>query len=239
MRQAHILLIEGRALGDSSLARPLRKEGLQVTVVHTATAAQAACRQQMPDLIIYDAARTRSNGARTCRRLRRQENAAPLIHCRSQGEPEPTDADADIYLIQPFTPRKLLNRIRALLPADPHREEIVRLGHVIFYRHKRSVYTAWQGEQRLTPKLTHLLEEFLRHPGEILDRKWLMETIWKTSYIGDTRTLDVHIRWIRELIEANPADPQILTTVRTVGYVLTPPHLPPPPADAAPNNNQA
>lgn len=236
MRQAHILLIEGRNLGDSSLSLPLQKEGLLVTVAHTATAAQVVCRQQMPNLIIYDAITTRSNGARTCRRLRRQENAAPIIHCRPQGEPEPTDADADIYLAQPFTPRKLLNRIRALLPADPHREEIIRQGHIIFYRHKRSLSTAGQGEQRLTPKMAHLLEEFLRHPGEILDRKWLMETVWKTSYIGDTRTLDVHIRWIRELIEINPADPQILTTVRTVGYVYTPLHLPPPAADASPNN---
>ena len=91
----------------------------------------------------------RSNGARTCRRLRRQENAAPIIHCRPQGEAEPTDADADIYLVQPFTSRKLLNRIRALLPADPHREEIIRLGHIILYRHKRSLYIAGQGEQRL------------------------------------------------------------------------------------------
>ena len=211
-------------------------EGLQVTAAHTSTVALAVCRQQMPNLIIYDSATMRSNGARTCRRLRRQENAAPIIHCRPQGEAEPTDADADIYLVQPFTSRKLLNRIRALLPADPHREEIIRLGHIILYRHKRSLYIAGQGEQRLTPKLALLLEEFLRHPGEILDRKWLMETVWMTSYIGDTRTLDVHIRWIRELIEADPATPQILTTVRTVGYVYTPVHLPPLSAATSPNH---
>ena len=236
MRQAHILLIEGRSAGDSSLAASLGKEGLQVTVAHTSTAAQAFCRQQMPDLIIYDGATMRSSGARTCRRLRRQQNAPPLIHCRPQTEAEPTAADADIYLTQPFTSRKLLNRVRALLPADPHREEIIRLGHIILFRYKRSLYTAGQGEQRLTPKLTHLLEEFLRHPGKTLDRRWLMETVWKTSYIGDTRTLDVHIRWIRELIEVNPANPQILTTVRTVGYVLTPAHLLPPSAGVTPED---
>ncbi len=77
------------------------------------------------------------------------------------------------------------------------------------------------GERRLTPKLANLLEAFLLHPNEVVDRNWLMRTIWKTNYYGDTRTLDVHIRWIREVIEANPARPRILKTVRGMGYIFS------------------
>ena len=72
----------------------------------------------------------------------------------------------------------------------------------------------------MTPKLAHLLEEFLRHPNQILGRHTLMENVWKTSYFGDTRTLDVHIRWIREIIEVDPAKPLLLRTIRGVGYIF-------------------
>ena len=222
MRQAHVLLIEGRRAGENSLALSLRKVGLQVTVCHTSTAALHVFPNDAPNLIIYDAVTMRSNGARTCRRLCRKWETVPIIHCRLNGEAEPTDAEADVYLEQPYTSRKLLNRIRALLPVDPQREEIVRVGPFTLYRHKRSINIAGQGEQRLTPKLAHLIEAFLRHPAEVLDRRTLMATVWKTDYIGDTRTLDVHIRWVRELIETDPAAPQLLTTVRGVGYVFNP-----------------
>ena len=72
----------------------------------------------------------------------------------------------------------------------------------------------------MTPKLVQLVETFFRHPDETLDRKMLMERVWNTSYLGDTRTLDVHVRWIRRAIEANPSKPRYLKTVRGVGYRL-------------------
>ena len=77
-----------------------------------------------------------------------------------------------------------------------------------------------QGEQRLTPKLAALLEEFLRHAGVLVTRRQFMHDVWHTDYIGDTRTLDVHIRWVRELIEEDPSDPRLLKTVRGQGFVL-------------------
>jgi DNA-binding response OmpR family regulator len=108
-----------------------------------------------------------------------------------------------------------------VLPADDMKDEIVRAGHLTFFPSKRSVEIVGTGERRLTPKLACLLEEFLRHPNEILDRNRLMQTVWKTSYFGDTRTLDVHIRWIREVIEENPARPRLLKTVRGMGYIFS------------------
>ena len=162
----------------------------------------------------------RSSGARSCLRLRRALPETPIIHTRLMGEPEDHSAEADVYLEHPFTARKLLNRIRALLPADGHQDEVVRYGELIVYVSKPSVEVAGRGEKRLTPKLMQLLQEFLRHPNETVTRRQLMQNVWKTDYVGDTRTLDVHIRWIRELIEVNPASPQLLRTIRGQGYVL-------------------
>lgn len=222
MERAHILIIEGQRAGENSLAPSVRKVGFRVTVSHTAKQALELCVQESPDLIIFDAVSMRSNGLRTCHRLRRKSEDVPIIHCRAAGEPEPSVWLADVRLVQPFSGRKLLNRVRALLPADPEREEIVRLGDLIYYRNKRSVYLARYGERRLTPKLADLLEQFLRHPDVVLNRRHLMEVVWNTSYVGDTRTLDVHIRWLRELIENDPASPRLVRTVRGVGYVFRP-----------------
>jgi DNA-binding response OmpR family regulator len=82
-------------------------------------------------------------------------------------------------------------------------------------------------ETSLTPKLVLLVETFFRHPGETLDRALLMERVWDTSYLGDTRTLDVHVRWIRRAIEENPGTPRYLKTVRGVGYRLDVPSATP------------
>jgi DNA-binding response OmpR family regulator len=181
--------------------------------------------QRKPDLVVFNAASMRSNGTRTCRRIRRALTGTPIIHVRKQGELEEREAEADIYLEHPFTPRKLLNRIRTLLPADEVTEEVVRYGDVKFYPAKPSVDVADRGEQRLTPKLAELLQEFLRHPNQVVSRVQLMQNVWKTDYIGDTRTLDVHIRWVRELVELDPGDPMLLRTVRGEGYIFVPPML--------------
>jgi two-component system phosphate regulon response regulator PhoB len=115
--------------------------------------------------------------------------------------------------------------VRALLPADEVNGEVVYCGNITLYLSKPSVVVAGQSERRLTPKLSRLLEEFIRQPGEIISRRQLMQNVWKTDYIGDTRTLDVHIRWMREIIETDPAEPKLLKTVRGKGYIFYP--LPP------------
>ena len=222
MQKAVILLVEGKSTGNGSLTPALKKSGYDFEVVHTGAAAFSwiESSNDKPDLIVFDALSMRSNGVRICRRIRRLLGDMPIIHCRSAGDSTEPDAEADIYLIHPFTPRKLLNRIRALLPADASTEEIVRMGEITIFRSKRSVDVAGRGEQRLTPKLLQLLEEFLRHPEELISRRQLMQNVWDTDYVGDTRTLDVHIRWVRECIEDNPAKPCLLKTIRGKGYIL-------------------
>ena len=216
---AVILLIEGTP-NHNSFAPALEKVGYQLESFHTGVNALNWAVNNVPDIIVFDAASMRSSGTRSCRRLRRALEDVPIIHCRAQGEKEDASAEADVYLVQPFTPRKLLNRIRALLPADGMAEEVIRCGCITLYREKRSVEVNGQGEQALTPKQAQLLEEFVRYPNQVVSRRQLMQNVWKTDYIGDTRTLDVHVRWVREIIEMDPAKPRLLRTVRGKGYIF-------------------
>lgn len=218
MNDALVLLIQGQGVGVTSLEPALHKEGFAVSIVHTGLKALQFLDGRHPDVIIFDSSSMRSNGLRNCRRLRRRLPQTPIIHIRPQGVEEDRTAGADVYLVHPFTPRKLINRIYALLPADEAAGETLRAGPIRLYLSKRSVEIVGKGEHRLTPKLLKLLEQFITHPNETLSRGRLMETVWETAYLGDTRTLDVHIRWIRELIEDNPAHPTRLVTVRGEGY---------------------
>lgn len=220
MLQIVVLLVEGNRASENSVAHALEKAGFCVVLVPTGKAALAEVKTNKPNLVIFNASMMRSNGARSCRRLRHSIGTIPIIHIRTEGWPEEQEAEADVYLERPFTPRKLFNRIKALLPPDYGKEEIVRCGDLTYYRTKRSVEVVGKGESRLTPKLALLLEEFVRHPNEIITRRQLMQNVWQTDYVGDTRTLDVHIRWIRELIEQDPAYPRRLQTVRGRGYIF-------------------
>lgn len=218
MREFVVLIVEGWRADSHSVVPALEKVSCTQHVFHTGKGALAAVKSINPDLIIFNASTMRSSGTRSCRSLRRATVDVPIIHIRAEKEPEQASAEADVYLERPFTARKLLNRVKVLLPVDYSREEVIRCGGITFYRTKRSVDVVDKGESRLTPKLARLLEEFVRHPNEIVSRRQLMQNVWKTDYIGDTRTLDVHIRWIREAIEQDPANPQLLHTVRGEGY---------------------
>jgi DNA-binding response OmpR family regulator len=144
----------------------------------------------------------------------------PIIHARAAGTERDNTAEADVYLERPFSPRKLLNRVRALLPSDGNTEEIIRYGYLTFFRNKQSVDVAGRGEYSLTPKLAALLEIFIRHCDELVSREKLMLDIWDTTFLDDTRTLDVHVSWIRQRIELKPGAPTILRTVRGKGYIF-------------------
>ena len=118
-------------------------------------------------------------------------------------------------LRMPFTPRKVTNRIRKM--SSCHLGNIITAGDLSLNLDKRCVYRCGN-MHRLTPRQAKLLEVFMRHAGKTLTRRFLMETVWETDYMGDTRTLDVHVRWIRERIEEEPSSPLYLRTVRGIGY---------------------
>jgi DNA-binding response OmpR family regulator len=216
-----LLLVESKTAGSKSLERGLSRADYSVLLANTGYEAIELVTRERPDIVIVDASTMRSSGVRICRRIRSASKGLPLIHCRDSNTQLDRSAGADLYISQPFTSRKVLNRIRVLLPIDDLKEIVVRAGGITYYPSKRSVNVDGRGEKRLTPKLAALLEQFLLHPNEVLGRKYLMIHVWKTNYFGDTRTLDVHMRWIREIIEQDPAKPKIIRTIRSVGYIFS------------------
>lgn len=173
-------------------------------------------RQNPARIVIVDAESMRSSGVRVCQTLREQLPANVfLIHILA--EDQKIESPADIVLCQPLTSRKLINIIERLIHS--HQDTVV--SHGPFSMNLTSRILHFNGaEIQLSPKLATLVEIFLCNPGQVMDRKVLMAKVWETEYMGDTRTLDVHIRWIREAIEVDPRHPQFLKTVRGVGYRL-------------------
>ncbi len=220
MNTATILLVEGQRAAQDSFDPALRKVGYTVFIATTGAAAFDWLDSHVPDLVVFDASSMRSSGSRTCRRIRTHIGDTPIVHCRNNDTPVDETAEADVYLMQPFTSRKLLNRVRDLLPANQYKEEVVRFGSIVLFLNKRALDVDGRGERRVTPKVVQLLAEFARYPNQIISRRQLMQNVWQTDFLGDTRTLDVHIRWVREFIEVDPSKPQILRTVRGKGYIL-------------------
>jgi len=145
------------------------------------------------------------------------ENVAeiPIILILAEVKKDEEVMGATFILAPPFTSRKLFNRIRSILKSDEGKT--LQAGGITLSLGTRRVSNRSK-ERRLTPKEFELLKVFMRSPGRVMSRKFLMKKIWKTEFMGDTRTLDVHIRWLREKIEENPSSPMYLRTVRGVGY---------------------
>jgi DNA-binding response OmpR family regulator len=157
-----------------------------------------------------------------CRNLRTTLDGLPIILISPEHTNPDASTGASIILVHPFTPRKLLNRIARLLPGDE--SYMLEVGPLRLNLAQRKVYAQGR-EARLTPKQTKLLEIFMLNPGRLLTRKTLIKQVWQTDYIGDTRTLDVHMSWLRGAIEKDPAHPKFLRTIRGMGYRLDLQHL--------------
>lgn len=166
------------------------------------------------DIIILDAISLGTNGERICRHLRDTFPEKPIIHLYA-GKKNALNSLADTVLCHPVLVRTLLSSIDLL---TSKREMIVlRRGDFILDLERR-ILIVDESEIALTPKQSALVEAFLRNPNKTLDRKWLMRHIWDTDYTGDTRTLNVHIRFVREAMEQDASTPQFVKTVRGVGY---------------------
>lgn len=217
---ATVLLLESAHARAASFAPALEKRGYTVIREHTLQAALNHARSGEPNLIIVDAASFKTSGMRLCQKLRAVLNSTPIlliVPLRAAQAPDSGDG-ASITLISPVTPRKLLNRVAHLLPAKED-SAYLQAGPIKLYLAQRRVIC--RGKQAyLTPKLTRLLEMFLRAPGQLITRRAIIKHVWQTDYIGDSRMLDVHISWLRRVIEPNPGKPRCLKTVRGQGYRL-------------------
>ncbi|NJO82713.1 MAG: response regulator transcription factor [Blastochloris sp.] len=214
-----VIVIERHRGSETAFSKALERR-YEIASATSGKAALLLASTFRPQVVVLDAISMRTPGDRISRQLKDVLPAATLlIHLCPSSECE---SAADVVLMQPFTARKLVNAIERLLnqtAPTPARSEIVTCGEFTLDLARRVLDFNGQ-EMTLTPKLSLLIEMFLRHPGETLERKRLMEHVWQTSYLGDTRTLDVHVRWFRRIIETDPNKPKYLRTVRGVGYRL-------------------
>jgi DNA-binding response OmpR family regulator len=212
-----ILLIESDKPSAPSYAPALDKRGYSVSIVHSTTDAVAKANGSSPDVIVIDAASLKTSGARMCRDVRKSLNHARILLVIDRKTVADETCGADLVLQHPFTPRKLLNGVNRLTPA--REGSTLQTGPIRFNLSQRKVKCGAK-EEKMTPKQAKLLEVLMRHSGEVVSRKMLIKQVWETDYTGDTRTLDVHVSWLRNLIEPNPLKPKYLRTLRGQGYRL-------------------
>ncbi len=211
---AIILLVEG-VRPASSLAPALEERGYTIVRASNSKEALNRVRTAAPALAVVNATSLHTDGLRICTDLKTAAAHLPVVVIvRAGADPDKIDC-ADAVLARPFTPRKLLNRIARLLPDSVG--EVLQAGDFSFNLDSRSLRLG-KSEYHLTPMKARLLEVFMRHPGEVLSREYLMKHVWRTDYMGDTRTIEVHIRWLREIIEEDATHPCYLQTIRGVGY---------------------
>lgn len=217
--KAKILLIEGKRADRPSFVAGLSRKGYQVESAGNGTEALARIEAFSPDLIIVNAASMRTSGKRICQSIRAQSrNIHIVLIADGQGNDSIEKEDlVDVTLALPFTLQKLMNRIRPLLPAE--QKDLLQVGALQLDPTQRWVRIG-NRQTSLTPRLVTLLRILMEHPGEVIEREYLFRTVWDTAYTEDTRTLDVHVSWLRRAIEDDPRNPQHIRTIRGVGYRL-------------------
>jgi len=212
-----ILLIEGKKTDHPSYFSGLIKKGFQVDTAPSGSAALKYLESKMPNLVLVDAASMRSNGRRICQAIRKNADGVPIVLMVDENFTNLNNISANVVLIQPFTLQKLLNRIKPLLPIE--QKDMLQVGDFRLDIEQRWVVVQ-NRQARLTPRLVALLKALLEHAGQLIERNDLFRLVWETDYAGDTRTLDVHISWLRQALEDDPRNPQYLKTIRGVGYRL-------------------
>jgi len=212
-----ILLIEGKRVDRPSYMAGLNKKGFIVESVINGAAAIKKLDELKPNAVIIDAASMRTSGTRICASLRKVLSKTPIILILAPNAKNVKDACADEVLYLPFTLQKLLNRLRPYMGISRNKKLVC--GPIKLDLKDRWVICG-NKKTRLTPRLFVLMESLMRKPGEVLQREDLFRTLWETDYLGDTRSLDVHISWLRKAIEKDPRHPEFIKTERGIGYRL-------------------
>jgi two-component system response regulator RegX3 len=221
-----ILVVEDETSYSEALSYVLRKEGFDVAVAETGPDALAEFERAGADIVLLDLMLPGLSGTEVCRHIR-QTSAVPIIMVSAKD----TEVDkvvglelgADDYVTKPYSPRELVARIRAVLrrgvPEEFDDDSTLEAGRIRMDVERHLVTV--DGEKIQLPlKEFELLEYFLRNVGRVLTRGQLIDRVWGADYVGDTKTLDVHVKRLRSKIEADPANPIMLTTVRGLGYKL-------------------
>jgi len=226
---APVLIVEDEPSLREALRYTLGREGYSATAVPSGEAALEEVQRQPPSLVVLDLTLPGMDGLEVCRSLRRHSNVPILILTARQAEIDKIvglELGADDYMTKPFSMRELLARVRALLRRAqatvsgqvPHTGPLTA-GPLVIDRGLHRV-TKDSTEVFLTPKEFDLLAFLAENRGLVFGREALLDRVWGYSYPGGGRTVDVHVRWLRQKIEEDPAHPRYLVTVRGVGYKL-------------------
>ena len=222
-----VLVVEDEENLLAALTYNLGREGYTVLRAEDGQAALALARRHSPDLIILDVMLPELDGFEVCRILRR-ESEVPIMMLTAKGEEIDRvvglELGADDYVTKPFSTRELMVRVRNMLrrtaagPTATHdAPDVLAAGDLVIDRASHTVRR--DGEPvSCTPREFELLSLLVASRGRALSRDQILERLWGHDYIGDTRTVDVHVRWLREKIEPDPASPRRIVTVRGFGY---------------------
>ncbi len=226
---ARVLVVEDEESFSDALSYMLRREGFEVSVAATGTEALTEFDRTGADIVLLDLMLPEMSGTEVCRQLRQKSNVPIIMITARDSEIDKVvglEIGADDYVTKPYSPRELVARIRAVLrrqsgdtgeltppslSAGPVRMDVDR--HV--------VTVAGQAVQ-LPLKEFELLELLLRNAGRVLTRGQLIDRVWGADYVGDTKTLDVHVKRLRSKIEPEPSTPRYIVTVRGLGYKFEP-----------------
>lgn len=217
-KRFRVLLIEGHSSNNSRFSEDLEKRGVNLSKVENGTAGLRLIKEQpLPHAIIINAASLRTSGIRICSTFKSMLPDVPIILITDEESKLEKYVDASVVLSLPFTVQKLINRLQLYQPAED--KLLYILGPLVL--NTNTNYVTCNGhDAQLTPRLSTLLQYLMDRPNMIVDRETLFKEVWATDYLGDTRTLDVHISWLRQAIEDNPGSPKVIQTVRSKGYML-------------------
>jgi DNA-binding response OmpR family regulator len=223
---ARILLVDDEQAIQTLLTYPLRKDGYEVVAAHDGREALDRFGESKFDLVVLDIMMPKLDGIEVCRRLRARSQVPIIMLTAKDDEIDKVlglEMGADDYITKPFSVREFRSRVRAALrraemrPGEPVAREPIRAGELEIDFDRRVVRVRG-ASVRLTYVEFEILASLASAPGRVMSREQLLERVWGDSAYRDPRTIDVHIRHLREKVEADPGSPEYLFTVRGVGY---------------------
>lgn len=222
-----ILIVDDEKPIVDSIKYTLYKEGFDVVVSYDGEDALEKAKKENPDLIILDIMLPKLSGLEVCRIIRRTYNV-PIIMLTAKGEDMDRvvglELGADDYISKPFSMRELVARIKAVLrrakiSVTPKSIERIDFGDIVVDI-KGRIVTKKGIPVELSPKEFDLIVTLAENEGRVMSREYLLNHVWGDDFYGDERTVDVHIRWLREKLEDDSSNPKYIQTVRGIGYIL-------------------